>query len=66
MSWASGMTGVRGVAALFLESIWSSILPISFLRSLAWGSTVSHTLGYHSFVSPSPAAHRFSWPGNEG
>ena len=44
LSWASGMTGVRGVAALFLDSIWSSILPISFLRSLAAGSTVSQTL----------------------
>ena len=44
LSWASGMTGVRGVAALFLDNIWSSIFPISFLRSLAAGSTVSQTL----------------------
>ena len=50
LSWASGMTGVRGVAALFLDSIWSSIFPISFFRSLAAGSTVSQTLTNEKLV----------------
>ena len=38
------------------------VLPISFLRSRASGGTDSQTDGYHNFDSPSPAAHRASWP----
>ena len=63
LSWASGMTGVRGVAALFLDSIWSSILPISFLRSLAAGSTVSQTLTNKKSVLSVSANQSTALPG---
>ena len=63
LSWASGMTGVRGVAALFLDSIWSSIFPISFFRSLAAGSTVSQTLRSHIGVLSVSAKQGTALPG---
>ena len=57
------MTGVRGVAALFLDSIWSSILPISFFRSLAAGSTVSQTLTNEKSVLSVSANQSTALPG---